>query len=107
MNTMTYKGYAARIDYSDDDGCFVGHIAGINDVVVFTANRSQSCAQLLKKQLMIISKLAKSSIAPLKSLILAILCCAFLQRFTRPLPWRPKLVASVSTDGRLIRLPIF
>ena len=35
MNTMTYKGYAARIDYSDDDGCFVGHIAGINDVVGF------------------------------------------------------------------------
>ncbi len=33
MNTMTYRGYAARIDYSDEDGCFVGHIAGINDVV--------------------------------------------------------------------------
>ena len=35
MNTMTYRGYAARIDYSDEDGCFVGHIAGINDVVGF------------------------------------------------------------------------
>ena len=35
MNTMTYKGYAARIDYSDDDGCFIGHIAGIKDVVGF------------------------------------------------------------------------
>jgi len=35
MNTMTYKGYAARIEYSDEDGCFVGHIAGINDVVGF------------------------------------------------------------------------
>lgn len=32
---MTYRGYAARIDYSDEDGCFVGHIAGINDVVGF------------------------------------------------------------------------
>jgi len=32
---MIYKGYAARIDYSDDDGCFVGHLAGINDVVGF------------------------------------------------------------------------
>lgn len=35
MRTMTYKGYAARIDYSDEDGCFVGHIAGIKDIVGF------------------------------------------------------------------------
>ncbi|MES2106669.1 MAG: type II toxin-antitoxin system HicB family antitoxin [Pseudomonadota bacterium] len=35
MGTMTYKGYAARIDYSDEDECFVGHIAGIRDVVGF------------------------------------------------------------------------
>jgi predicted HicB family RNase H-like nuclease len=35
MNTMTYRGYAARIEYSDEDQCLVGHIAGINDVVGF------------------------------------------------------------------------
>lgn len=35
MKTMTYKGFAARIDYSDEDGCFVGHVAGINDIVGF------------------------------------------------------------------------
>ena len=35
MNMMTYKGYAARIEYSDEDGAFVGHIAGIRDVVGF------------------------------------------------------------------------
>jgi predicted HicB family RNase H-like nuclease len=35
MRTMIYKGYAARIEYSDEDGCFVGHIAGIKDVVGF------------------------------------------------------------------------
>lgn len=35
MNTMTHRGYAARIDYSDEDGCFIGYIAGINDVVGF------------------------------------------------------------------------
>ena len=32
---MTYKGYAARIEYSDEDGCFIGHIAAIKDVVGF------------------------------------------------------------------------
>ena len=35
MNTMNYKGYAARIEYSDEDECFIGHIAGIRDVVGF------------------------------------------------------------------------
>ena len=35
METMTYKGYAARIEYSDEDRCFVVHIAGINDIVGF------------------------------------------------------------------------
>jgi predicted HicB family RNase H-like nuclease len=35
MTPMTYKGYAARIEYSDADECFVGHIAGISDIVGF------------------------------------------------------------------------
>lgn len=38
MSTMMYKGYAARIEYSDEDGCFVGHIAGIRDVIGFHAD---------------------------------------------------------------------
>ncbi|MBN1318734.1 MAG: type II toxin-antitoxin system HicB family antitoxin [Anaerolineales bacterium] len=35
MNTMIYKNYAAKIEYSDEDKCFIGHIAGISDVVGF------------------------------------------------------------------------
>jgi predicted HicB family RNase H-like nuclease len=35
MNMMTYKGYAARIEFSEADDCFVGHITGIRDVVGF------------------------------------------------------------------------
>ncbi|AEA66461.1 MULTISPECIES: type II toxin-antitoxin system HicB family antitoxin [Pseudomonas] len=35
MNVMSYQGYAARIEYSEEDGLFVGHIAGIKDVVGF------------------------------------------------------------------------
>ena len=38
MSTMTYKGYAAKIEYSDDDDCFVGHIASIKDVIGFHAD---------------------------------------------------------------------
>jgi len=35
MKPMTYKGYSARIEYSDEDGCFVGRILGIRDVITF------------------------------------------------------------------------
>jgi predicted HicB family RNase H-like nuclease len=35
MNTMMHKGYAARVEYSEDDECFIGHIAGIRDIVGF------------------------------------------------------------------------
>ena len=37
MNTMTYKGYSARIEFDDEDEIFVGRIAGINDVIGFHA----------------------------------------------------------------------
>jgi predicted HicB family RNase H-like nuclease len=33
MSTMIFKGYAAKIEYSDEDACFIGHIAGIKDVI--------------------------------------------------------------------------
>ncbi|MDR1778098.1 MAG: type II toxin-antitoxin system HicB family antitoxin [Desulfovibrio sp.] len=32
---MEYKGYTARIHYSEEDGCYVGKIVGIQDIVVF------------------------------------------------------------------------
>jgi predicted HicB family RNase H-like nuclease len=35
MNTMTYKNFAARVEYSEEDSCFVGHITGIRDVIGF------------------------------------------------------------------------
>lgn len=43
MNVMTYKDFAARIEYSEEDGCFIGHIAGILDVVGF---HGESVAEL-------------------------------------------------------------
>ncbi len=35
MNTMTYKGYAARVEFDPEDRIFVGHIIGIRDIVGF------------------------------------------------------------------------
>jgi len=34
---MRYKGYLARIEFDAEDECFVGHIAGIRDIVGFHA----------------------------------------------------------------------
>ena len=35
MNTLTYKGYNARIEFDNADRIFVGHLAGIRDIVGF------------------------------------------------------------------------
>lgn len=35
MKAISYKGYAACIEYSDEDALFIGHIDGICDVVGF------------------------------------------------------------------------
>ena len=35
MNIMKYQGYVARIEYDEDDRIFVGHLAGIKDIVGF------------------------------------------------------------------------
>ena len=35
MNIMKYKNYVARIDYDEVDRIFVGHLAGIKDIVGF------------------------------------------------------------------------
>ena len=37
-NMMEYKGYYACIEYSDEDNCFFGTIAGIADVISFEGN---------------------------------------------------------------------
>ena len=35
MNTLMYKGYAARIEFDADDHIFVGRLIGIADIVTF------------------------------------------------------------------------
>ena len=36
MGALKYKGYHARLEYDADDHCFVGEVAGINDLIVFS-----------------------------------------------------------------------
>lgn len=35
MNMMKHRGYAAHIEYDEEDRIFVGHLAGIKDIVGF------------------------------------------------------------------------
>lgn len=35
MNVLTYKGYAARVEFDAEDRIFCGRIAGIKDIVSF------------------------------------------------------------------------
>lgn len=35
---MKYKDYIAHIFYSEEDGCFVGDLVGIRDIVCFHAD---------------------------------------------------------------------
>ena len=34
-NALSYKGYSARVEFSSEDDSFIGHVAGIRDVVGF------------------------------------------------------------------------
>ena len=43
MNTMSYNGFAARVEFDAEDRIFVGHVAGIRDVVGF---HGESVAEL-------------------------------------------------------------
>ncbi|MCO5159690.1 MAG: type II toxin-antitoxin system HicB family antitoxin [Mesorhizobium sp.] len=38
MNTLSYNGYKASVDYDDDDEIFFGKLLGIHDVVGFHAD---------------------------------------------------------------------
>ncbi|WP_413794091.1 MULTISPECIES: type II toxin-antitoxin system HicB family antitoxin [unclassified Pseudomonas] len=38
MNSMTYKGYTARIEFDEHDDIFVGRILGVRDIISFHAD---------------------------------------------------------------------
>ena len=46
---MTYKGYTARIEYSQEDGCLIGRILGIRDIVGFHADSVDEMRQAFEE----------------------------------------------------------
>ena len=51
MKPMRYKGYSARIEYSDEDGCFVGRVAGIRDILTFHGENVAEVRQAFEEAL--------------------------------------------------------
>ena len=47
-NTLEYKGFRSRIDYSAEDNLFVGRLIGIKDIVTF---HSETVAGLRKEMM--------------------------------------------------------
>ena len=51
MKPMTYKGYSARIEYSDEDECFVGRVAGIRDIITFHGESVEEIRRAFKESI--------------------------------------------------------
>ena len=49
VNTMTYSGYHARVEFDADDNLFVGRLAGINDVIGFHADTVAGLVQAFRE----------------------------------------------------------
>lgn len=60
---MTLKGYAAKISYSDENACFIGHIAGIADAIGLYADNVPDLRRAFEGRSMITSSLVKDQVA--------------------------------------------
>ncbi|MGB5920222.1 type II toxin-antitoxin system HicB family antitoxin [Arcobacter sp.] len=47
-NTIEYNGYIGTIEYSQEDKCFFGKLAMINDLVTFEANNANDLEKNFK-----------------------------------------------------------
>lgn len=48
-NSLSYQGYAAGIEFSAEDECFIGYIAGIQDTVGFHGESVSELKKHLKR----------------------------------------------------------
>ena len=48
-DAMTHDGYHARIEFDAEDGLFVGHLAGIEDVIGFHADSVAGLAEAFRE----------------------------------------------------------
>lgn len=49
MDKLNYKGYTAKVEYSDEDGCFVGQLIAMRDIVGFDATTVEQLQSRFRK----------------------------------------------------------
>lgn len=74
MNTLTYKGYTARIDFDDRDNILVGRLLGIQDIIGFHADNVAALRtafeEAVEDYLEVCEKIGKSPEKPVSGKIL-------------------------------------
>ena len=92
MKTMTHKGYTAEIIYSDEDGCFVGHLVNIDDIVGFHGDTDEELRDAFENMVeLYIETLAEPESSTQQQPagnFLTRLGQTFRQKFMDQLPWR-------------------
>ena len=48
---LKYKGYRASIRYSEEDGCFVGDVLGIDDIIAFDGQNIQELQAMFQESI--------------------------------------------------------
>jgi predicted HicB family RNase H-like nuclease len=49
--TMDYKGYTASIEWSDEEGCLVGNVMGIEDNILFRGSSLSEIGETFKEMI--------------------------------------------------------
>ena len=82
MKPMRYKGYSARIEYSDEDGCFVGRVAGIRDLLTFHGGSVDEVRQAFEEALDFYLDTSAERVRHRTSPTRANSCCALPPKYT-------------------------
>lgn len=93
MKTLTYKGYTAKVRYSEEDGCFVGRVVDIDDIVSFDGNTDEELRDAFEGMVDFYIEVCKTPENPPQKQsggLLSRLRAALQQTFRRQFPWRTK-----------------
>jgi len=49
IRTKKYRGLEADVHYSNEDGCYVGRVIGIRDIIAFATHRKEDIEKEFKE----------------------------------------------------------
>lgn len=93
MKTLTYKGYTAKIRYSEEGGCFVGRVVNIDDIVSFDGSTDEELRAAFEGMVDFYIEVCITPENPPQKHsggLLSRLRAALQQTFRKQFPWRIK-----------------